>query len=571
MKMFFTIRIIMLLQTNWTRALPSRSPMLSDKLKSLPKCPGVYMMKDARNEVIYVGKAKNLRNRVKSYFQSGGDGRVYCQFLVKRVHDIDYMITDTEKEALILENNLIKQFKPRFNINLRDDKTFVSIKIDLRKPYPYLIIVRQIKKDGANYFGPYSSSKSVRETIRHINEVFSVRKCNDNVFRNRKRPCLYFQLGKCSGPCCKMIDKESYRKLIDQVILVLKGKNHELVDVLRTEMSKASESLRYEDAAKIRDRIAAIEKTVEKQKIHCMKFVDRDVFGYKANKKEMSIQAMYIRSGNLVDVSSFRFSLKLNNPEESFNSFLNQFYSNNNFIPKEIIAPFEPDDKIVLEELLSELKGQKVEVLRPQRGEKLKLLEMATKNAENSLNTLTGQGDKIEATLKAMADLFKLTTVPNVIECFDVSNIGGKLAVGAMVVFRKGNPDKSSYRRYRIKGVFQTDDFAMMREILKRRYTKAIELNDFPDLMIIDGGKGHLSVALNVLNELSISDQNVISIAKGRKKENTIDRIFLPGNDEHADLESDSPELLLIQKIRDEAHRFAITYHKKLRSKAQFV
>ena len=544
--------------------------MLADKLKSLPKCPGVYMMKDSRNEVIYVGKAKNLRNRVKSYFQSGGDGRVYCQFLVKRVNDIDYLITDTEKEALILENNLIKQFKPRFNINLRDDKTFVSIKIDLRKPYPYLIIVRQIKKDGASYFGPYSSSKSVRETIRYINEVFAVRKCSDNVFRNRKRPCLYFQLGKCSGPCCKMIDKESYRELIDQIILVLKGKNNELINVLKTEMSKASESLRYEDAARIRDRIAAIEKTVEKQKIHCMKFVNRDVFGYKASKNEMCIQAMYIRSGNLVDVSSFRFSLKLNNPEESFNSFLNQFYSNNNFIPKEIIAPFEPDDKVVLEELLSELKGQKVEVLIPQRGEKLKLLEMATKNAENSLNSSIGQGDKIEDILKAMADLFKLTTMPNVIECFDVSNIGGKLAVGAMVVFKKGNPDKSSYRRYRIKGVFQSDDFAMMHEILKRRYTKAIELNDFPDLMIIDGGKGHLGVALNVLNELSICDQNVISIAKGRKKENTIDRIFLPDKDDHLDLKSDSSELLLVQKIRDEAHRFAITYHKKLRSKAQF-
>ncbi len=544
--------------------------MLADKLKSLPKYPGVYMMKDSRNEVIYVGKAKNLRNRVKSYFQSNGDDRVYCQFLVKRVDDIDYLITDTEKEALILENNLIKQFRPRFNINLRDDKTFVSIKIDLRKPYPHLVIVRQIEKDGASYFGPYSSSKSVRETIRYINEVFAVRKCSDNVFRNRKRPCLYFQLGKCSGPCCKMIDKESYRKLIDQVILVLKGKNNELIDVLKTDMLKASASLRYEDAAKIRDRVAAIEKTVEKQKIHCMKFVDRDVFGYKTNKKEICIQAMYIRAGNLVDVSSFRFSLKLNNPEESFNSFLNQFYCNNNFIPKEIIAPFEPDDKEVLEELLSELKGQKVEVIRPQRGEKLKLLEMAEKNAENSLNSLTGQGDKIEATLKSMADLFKLTTIPNVIECFDISNIGGKLAVGAMVVFKAGNPHKSSYRRYRIKGVFQTDDFAMMHEILKRRYAKALELNDFPDLTVIDGGKGHLSVALNVLNELAINDHNVISVAKGRKKENTIDRIFLPDNDEHVDLGSDSAELLLIQRIRDEAHRFAITYHKKLRSKAQF-
>ncbi len=543
---------------------------LLNKVKSLPRTPGVYLMKDVKNEVIYVGKAKNLLNRVRSYFQSNSDERLYCQFMVKRITDVDYIVTDTEKEALILENNLIKQFKPRFNINLRDDKTFVSIKIELNKKFPILKIVRRIDKDGSLYFGPYSSTKAVRETLRYINEIFAVRKCSDNVFKNRKRPCLYYQLGKCIAPCCNMVNEEVYRELIDQIILVLKGKNDELIKRLKEQMAEASEAMRYEDAARVRDRITAIEKTIEGQKIHSMKFVDRDVFGYIASGKQIFVQAMFIRSGNLTDVSTYSFSIKYNNAEDAFCSFLNQFYGNNNFIPKEIIIPVDTEDKDVLEELLTEMKGQKVELIIPKRGEKLKLLQMAQKNAENCLKTGHDQGENDSNKILGMLQkTFELKRLPGSIECFDVSNISGEYAVGAMVVFKDGAPYKAGYRRFKIKDVALTGDFAMMREILTRRYSRGIKENSLPDLTLIDGGKGHLAVASQVFDELNIDSVDLLSIAKGKKQKNTIDHVFAPGKSKTIDLQSESQELLFIQRIRDEAHRFAITYHRKIRQKDQ--
>lgn len=542
---------------------------LINKVKILPTLPGVYLMKDVKNEVIYVGKAKNLRNRVKSYFQSNSDDRLYRDFMVKRIDDIDFLVTDTEKEALILENNLIKQFKPRFNINLRDDKTFVSIKIDLNTPYPYLKIVRQLNRDGALYFGPYSSAKSVRETIRHINEIFCIRKCSDNVFKSRKRPCLYYQLGKCLGPCCKLIDEDAYRDLIDQVVLVLNGKNDELINMIRRKMDEASEELKYEEAAKLRDRMISIEKTVEKQKIHSMKFVDRDVFGYSVNAKEMCIQAMFIRSGNLTDASSYYFTLKYYSVEETFCSFLNQFYINNGFIPKEVIIPDNTVDMGLLEEVLTELKGKKVEVIRPVRGEKVKLLELAIKNAENSLECKNEQIANEDKILDKVVTALNLKNYPETIECFDVSNMSGKQAVGAMVFFRNGEPEKSGYRRFKIKDVTLADDFSMMREVLKRRYVRALEEKRLPDLTIIDGGKGHLNVANEVLLELGVVGVDLISIAKGKKHKNTIDHIFCSPNGKPVNLEVSSAELLFIQKIRDEAHRFAVSYHRKIRQKEQ--
>lgn len=544
---------------------------LNTKVKTLPTLPGVYLMKDKKNEVIYVGKAKNLRNRVRSYFQVNTDERLYSKFMVKRVNDIDFLVTDTEKEALILENNLIKQFKPRFNINLRDDKTFVSVKIDLRKPFPYPGIVRQIENDGSLYFGPYSSSKSIRGTLRYINEVFFIRKCTDNVFKSRKRPCLYYQLGKCLGPCCNLVDKKTYRDLIDQVVLVLKGKTGELVKVLKGEMEKASMSLKYEDAAKIRDRLNSIEQTVEKQKIHSMKFVDRDVFGYCVEGKDMCIQAMFIRSGNLTNASSYNFTIKYYSAESIFGSFLNQFYLNNCFIPTEVIIPVTTEDMSVLSEVLSELKGQKVEIINPQRGDKVKLLEMALKNAASSLKLKHEHGEGCADILSCMATTFDLKNYPATIECFDVSNLTGELAVGAMVVFKDGIQFKSGYRKFKIKDMALNDDFSMMREILKRRYIRALDENCLPDLAVIDGGKGHLSVAVDVLKELGISSMDVISIAKGKKRKNTIDHIFNAANDIEYNLAADSPELLLVQRIRDEAHRFAITYHRKIRQKEQML
>ncbi len=379
---------------------------LSRKLKTIPTGTGVYMMKDSREDVIYVGKAKNLRNRVRSYFQSSGDERLFIKFLVKRIADIDFVLTDTEKEALILENNLIKQFKPRFNINLRDDKTFVSIKLDMNQKFPYPVIVRQIelsagkgkgqkKNNNVLYFGPYSSSRAVRETLRYVNSLFPIRKCSQSVFKSRVRPCLYYQIGKCVAPCCDLVDETSYKELINEIIMVLKGKNTELLQVLKKKMHDASVALKYEKAAKFRDRIYAIEKTVEKQKISTLEFVDRDVLGYYGEGNSIQIQAMFIRNGNLEDIASYRFSNINNTLSNVFCSFINQFYVQTRFIPDEVVMPVESEDKEILEELLSEKKGLKVKVICPKRGEKHKLLEMATKNAENAFKIRQEVGDSI--------------------------------------------------------------------------------------------------------------------------------------------------------------------------------
>ena len=561
------------------------SKKLVSKLKTIPTGTGVYMMKDTRGEVIYVGKAKILRNRVRSYFQSSGDERLFIKFLVKRIADIDFVLTETEKEALILENNLIKQFKPRFNINLRDDKTFVSIMLDMNQTFPYPVIIRQIepstgkdkrsKKNSNNilYFGPYSSSRAVRETLRYVNSLFPIRKCSQNVFKNRVRPCLYYQIGKCVAPCCDLVDEYAYKELINEIILVLKGKNSELLKVLKNKMHDASSSLKYEKAAMFRDRILAIENTIEKQKISTLKFVDRDVFGYYGEGNSIQIQAMFIRSGNLEDIASYRFSNINNTLSNVFCSFLNQFYVQTRFIPDEIVMPVESEDKEILEELLSEKKGDKVKVICPKRGEKHKLLEMATVNAENAFKIKQKSGGDIESVLTSLKKQLGLANIPKRMECFDISNTAGKQAVGSMVTFENGLPVKKKYKRYKIKTVSHSDDYAMMYEVMTRRYTRAFKEDDFPDLTIVDGGKGQLGIARRVFDELGVDRVDIIALAKSKKKakghsdstHSLDERVFISIDADPIVPDQDSPELKLLVNIRDEAHRFALAYHKKLR------
>ncbi len=562
---------------------------LSRKLKTIPINTGVYMMKDARNEVIYVGKAKNLRSRVRSYFQSSGDERLFIKFLVKRIADIDFVLTDTEKEALILENNLIKQFKPRFNINLRDDKTFVSIKLDMNQKFPYPVIVRQIEPSADNgkgsiknsnilYFGPYSSSRAVRETLRYVNTLFPIRKCSKTVFNRRVRPCLYYQIGKCVAPCCDLVDEATYKELINEIIMVLKGKNAELLKVIKKKMKDASVALKYEKAAKFRDRIFAIEKTVERQKISTLEFVDRDVFGYYGDGNSIQIQAMFIRNGNLEDIASYRFSTIKNTLSNVFCSFLNQFYVQTRFIPDEVVTPVESDDREILEDLLSEKKGHKIKVICPKQGEKHKLLEMATKNAENAFKIRQKVGDDVESNMASLKKHLGLTNIPKRMECFDISNIGGKQAVGSMVTFENGVPVKSKYKRYKVKTVSQSDDYAMMYEVLTRRYTRAFKEDDFPDLAVIDGGKGQLGIARRVFDELGVERVDLIALAKGKRKvtecadpkQKLDERVFTGDNTDPIVLNQDSSELKLLVNIRDEAHRFALAYHKKLRKEQYY-
>lgn len=548
---------------------------LENKLKNLPASPGVYLMKDGKHKVIYVGKAKNLKNRVKSYFQKSTDDRLYTEYLVRRVADIDFVLTETEKEALILENNLIKQFKPKFNINLRDDKTFISIKLEVNKKFPYPKVVRQIEDDGAMYFGPYASSRAVRETLRYINDTIPIRKCPDNVFKSRVKPCLYYQIHKCLGPCCELVDEVTYKGLTDQVVLILKGKQEDLIGILKQQMYEESKAMRYEKAAKIRDRIRAIEETVEKQRIHSMTFVDRDVFGYYMSGKEVYIEVMFIRSGNMEDVASYHFSTNHSTIEEVFRSFLNQFYSQTRFIPSEVIIPVQSADAKLLEEWLSERKGKKVEVIYPQRGDKVRLVEMAQKNAENAYLVSRVHEEDFARTLHSLKETLKLRQVPERIECFDISNIFGKQAVGSMVTFEQGKSNKSRYKRFKITTVGQVDDYAMMHEVLTRRYKRAVEEGDLPNLIMVDGGKGQLGVALKVFEELAIGNVDLIALAKGRTESSVTgekigEQLFLPYMSESIVLEPSSPELLFLDKVRDEAHRFAITYHRKLRDKEYY-
>jgi excinuclease ABC subunit C len=548
---------------------------LEDKLKNLPTSPGVYLMKDARHKVIYVGKAKNLKNRVKSYFQKKVDDRLYTEYLVRHVADIAFVLTETEKEALILENNLIKQFKPKFNINLRDDKTFISIKLEVNKKFPYPKVVRQIEDDGAMYFGPYASARAVRETLRFIHHTIPVRKCPDNVFKNRVKPCLYYQIHKCLGPCCGLVDEGTYQGLLEQVIMILKGKQEDLIDMLKQQMYEESKAMRYEKAAKIRDRIRAIEETVEKQRIHSMTFVDRDVFGYYMAGKEVYIEVMFIRSGNMEDVASYHFSTNYQSIEEVFRTFLNQFYSQPRFIPSEVIIPVKSADAKLLEEWLTEKKGRRVEIIHPQRGDKVRLIEMAQKNAENAYLVSQTHEDDFTRTLKGLKETLKLKQIPERIECFDISHVFGKQAVGSVVTFEQGKPNKSRYKRFKIKTVGQIDDYAMMYEVLTRRYKRAVEEGDLPNLIIVDGGKGHLGVALKVFESLAIGNVDVIALAKGGKEglvsgEKIGEQIFVPHISDPIVLAPSSPELLFLDKVRDEAHRFAITYHRKLRNKEYY-
>lgn len=529
-------------------------------------------MKDAKHEVVYVGKAKNLRNRVRSYFQKRADDRPYAEQLVQSIADIDFVLTETEKEALILENNLIKQFKPKFNIDLRDNKTFISIKLEINNKFPYPKIVRQMEDKGAMYFGPYASAKAVRETLRYINEIIPIRKCADTVFKKRVRPCLYYQINKCLGPCSGLIDEEAYQNLLKQIILILKGKHEDLIAMLKKQMHEESGAMQYEKAAKTRDCLRAIGETVEKQKIHSITFTDRDVFGFYMKGNEVYIQVMFIRSGNMEDISSYHFSTKYNTIDEVFRSFLNQFYGQTRFIPSEVIIPIVSADAGLLEELLSERKGKRVVVICPQRGDKMRLIEMAQKNAENAYVVSRTHEEDFSRTVKNLKETLKLQRIPERIECFDISHIFGKQAVGSLVTFEHGKPNKSKYKRFKIKTIDQINDYAMMYEVLTRRYKRAIEEGDLPDLTIVDGGKGQLSVALKVFKELAIDNVDLIALAKGRTKNNVTgekigEQVFVRYQSSPVKLSPSSSELLFLDKIRDEAHRFAITYHKKLRHK----
>lgn len=546
--------------------------MKPDRIASLPDAPGVYIMKSATGAILYVGKAKSLRTRVRSYFSPSSDSRYQVRFLMAKVQDIEYLVTDTEKEALILENTLIKQHRPRYNINLRDDKTYFSLRMDPAEEFPRLTIIRRVTRDGARYFGPYSSAAAARDVLKQLHRLFPLRHYPMETCRRRSRPCLYHQLGQCSAPCHGMISRDDYATLAEGAALFLEGKNRELLSILKKRMAVASAAERYEEAARFRDLIRSIEITVEKQKM-VTENGDVDVIGYARREDRLEIALLFIRGGSLMGGRNYTFSWGLEDAE-GISSFLNEYYNRDVFIPSQVLVPVRLPESAAMEELLSEKRGKRVEIHLPRRGTKAELVRLAARNAETAADEALRSRQGVEQTLVELQQHLHLLNLPRHIECYDISTIHGRHAVGSRVVFRDGRAEKKSYRRYRIKDVSGCNDYGMMYEVLSRRCADS-EKDPLPDLILVDGGAGQLNVVSRVLEDLAVSGSDIAALAKSRvasgaQGEEIVrsdERIFLPGRKNPVVLRKDSAPLLLLARIRDEAHRFAVSYHTKLRTK----
>jgi len=545
---------------------------LEEKLENLPSQPGVYLFRDERGEVIYIGKAKNLRQRVRAYF-SDTDTRFLVRFLKPKISDLEFILTDTEKEALILENHLIKKYQPRYNIRLRDDKTYFHLRLTTSEKFPRLLLVRRPKKSQDLIFGPFASAKKVRETIKVLQGIFPLRRCTTRNFQHRTRPCVNYEIGKCSAPCAGKISEQDYQKIVEQVIKFLKGEGKELINQLEAEMKKSAENLEFEKASRLRDQIQAIRDSLEKQKVEVNLPVDRDTIGYYRRADRVAIYRLGYRQGKLLSGQAKILKKVQLEDREVLSSFLKQFYPEQSFIPQEILLPFPVEDQNLIQEYLQEKAKHKVEILIPERGEKRAQVELANQNALKALEASEEEKKLRQDALEELKKIFRLAKTPEWIECYDISNLGEKLAVGSMVKFLSGEPDPSGYRRYRIKGVSTQNDYEMMKEVLSRRFQRALRENQpLPDLIILDGGKGQLNIARKVLSELGIEQVAVVSLAKEREiksrqgEEKKPERVYLPGIKDPIRIKS-SPALHLLTRIRDEAHRFALSYHRQLRRK----
>jgi len=544
--------------------------VLEEKLKNLPEQPGVYLMKDAKGQIIYVGKAVNLKNRVRSYFSSQHPDSPKTRLLVANIRDLDFIITDSEIEALILESNLIKKHKPRFNIRLTDDKYWPFLRVTVNEAYPRLEVTRKVRKDGARYFGPYTSAGAVHETLRLLKSIFPLRSCKQSDFSRQTRPCLNSHIGRCLAPCAQIISQADYRKMIDEVIQFLEGRQESLVKSLKEKMAEAAENLNFEKAAELRDQIQAIESIIAKQKVMSGRLGDLDVFHYARSLNITCVQVLYIRGGKLLGKDHF-FLEGTEGMEsgEVLGSFLPQYYSKVESIPPQILLPEPVQDQQVLQDWLAGKREGKVELKVPRQGEKKALLELAAKNAVETLQQELAQREAKKQTtqeaLSQIAEALQLPREPQRIECYDISHVQGAETVASMVVFEQGRPSPGQYRRFKIKTVEGVDDFASMTEVIYRRFQRARAGDEkfaaLPDLVIIDGGKGQLSAARAAMVDLGYGDIPAVGLAKENEW------LFLEHSPDPLILPRQSQGLYLLQRVRDEAHRFAVTYHRLLRGK----
>jgi excinuclease ABC subunit C len=557
------------------------SERLQAQVRALPNRPGVYIMRNGEGEVIYVGKAANLRSRIRSYFGSPHSFEPKVRRLVEQIADFEFIVTDSAQEALILEATLIKRHQPFFNVRLKDDKHYPYLKIDLGNPWPRLEITRRVQPDGGSrYFGPYASAGSVRKTLDLVKKLFPWRSCTKAITGKDPRPCLDYYIHRCIAPCSGYSSKEEYDNVIRQVILFLEGRADEVVKELRQKMAEAAEGWEFERAAVLRDQIHAVESVTERQAMATTDFIDTDVFGLARQDNQACVQVFFIRATKVIGRDTFTLEGVSDEPEEQVvASFLKQFYQSATYVPQRILLPCRVPEAPLIQAWLSQMRGSKTELVAPQRGEKRRLVTMAEENAREALQMMRARwladSGKTQAALEELQEELNLPSLPQRIECYDISNIGGTSAVGSMVVFLGGRPRPAEYRRFRIKTVAGADDYAMLQEVLRRRFKRASARGStgsggadesgwgvLPDLVIVDGGKGQLNAALDVMRDLGVGHIPAAGLAKQHEE------LFVQDVSEPIVLPRTSQALYLVQRIRDEAHRFAITYHRGVRQKA---
>jgi excinuclease ABC subunit C len=544
--------------------------VLQEKLDCLPVEPGVYVYKNAQGKIIYVGKARSLRHRVRSYFQDSRSLDPKTQHMVAEIHDLEWIITDSEVEALILESTLVKRNQPRYNINLKDDKSFPYLKLTVNETYPRIFITRRVRKDGALYYGPFLPASYARQTIKLVNKYFKLRTCNLEINGLLPRPCLDYQMRRCLGPCVDgLCTKAEYDRAVEDVKLLLSGKTDELIRVLERRMSEAAEGLLYEAAAVYRDWISMVMDISERQKMVLEGQDDCDLFGYHQEGSQLALEVFAMRGGRMVGRREFYWEDLLSfSPGEFFSEALNQYYLQDSFTPKEIYIPADIEDAAVLEDWLSERKGSRVYVRSPRQGLKSEMLDLVMRNAQIAFETrfriMKAKGEDL---LKPLQDILGIDSLPRRIETFDVSHVQGSDTVASMVLCVNGQMKRNGYRKFKIESVKGPDDFAAMREVVHRHYENTLEEDEgnLPDLVLIDGGKGQLSAAVSALDDLGLETQAVAAIAKRDEV------LFVKGReDQPVELPKDSAVLHLIQMMRDEAHRFAVAYHRKRRELRDF-
>lgn len=567
------------------------SDELREKLKRLPDRPGVYMFKNAAGEVIYVGKAVSLRSRVRSYFQSPHNLSPKVRVMSSHIADLEFIVTENEVEALILEANLIKQKRPRYNVRLRDDKAYPYLKVTWNERFPRVMLARRVANDGARYFGPYTNSAAMRDTMRVLRKMFPVRTCSLDLSGELNfRPCLLYHIHRCGAPCAGKVSEDEYNALMEQVCLFLEGRHEKLLPALREQMRQAAARLEYERAARLRDQIRALEAVAERQKIVSTKLEDQDLIGFARKDDIACMQIFHVRDGRIIGREHFFVDVGVDDDDsEIVTAFVQQYYQTATFIPKEILVQAPLQEADVIAGWLRGRRGGAVRLRVPQRGEKRQLIEMVAENArivlEEQLAQLARRSEEAAKALSHLAEVLNLPAEPHRIECFDISNIQGTEAVASMVVFEDGLPKPSDYRRFRIRTKSTPDDFTMMREVIERRFRRGLQeqageaddrgFGDFPDLVVIDGGKGQLNAAREVMRNLGVADIPTIGLAEGsnwqvtpgmdRDRQRTFERVFVEGQPDPAPFPWASPGLKLLQRIRDEAHRYAITYHRHLR------